>query len=54
MRHLMSSEGNLMTEKEKLEAQKRLSGEETKQLQDLMDKQAESWGHEKRDLQTKI
>lgn len=32
MRHLMSSEGNLMTEKEKLEAQKRLSGEETKQL----------------------
>jgi hypothetical protein len=54
MRALMSSEGNLMTEKEKLEAQKRLSGEEAKQLHDLMDKHAENWSHEKRDLQTKI
>jgi hypothetical protein len=54
MRALMSSEGNLMTEKEKLEAQKRLSGEEAKQLHDLMDKHGENWSHEKRDLQTKI
>ena len=43
-----------MNDKEKLEAQKRISGEETKQLQDLIEKQAESWAHEKRDLQTKI
>jgi len=34
----MSSEGNLMTEKEKLEAQKRMSGEEASKLHELMDK----------------
>jgi len=28
----MSSEGNLLTEKEKLEAQKKMSGEEARQM----------------------
>jgi predicted nucleic acid-binding Zn-ribbon protein len=51
---LLSSEGNLINEKEKLEAQKRMTGEEAKQLHDLMEKQAENWQHEKRDLQAKI
>lgn len=50
MRSLMSSEGNLMTEKEKLEAQKKMSGEEAKQMHDHMEKQAETWASEKRDL----
>lgn len=54
MRSLMSSEGNLMTEKEKLEAQKKMSGDEAKQLHDVMEKQAENWTTEKRDLQLKI
>ena len=43
-----------MTEKEKLEAQKRMSGEEAEKLNDLMDKQGETWNHEKQDLQMKI
>lgn len=50
----MSSEGNLLTEKEKLEAQKKLSGEEARQMQELLEKQAETWQHERRDLQVKI
>jgi len=50
----MSSEGNLLTEKEKLEAQKKISGEEARQMQELVDKQAEMWQHERRDLQVKI
>ena len=32
LRSLMSSEGNLLTEKEKLEAQKKMSGEEARQM----------------------
>lgn len=43
-----------MTEKEKLEAQKRMSGEEAQKLHELLDKQADTWGHEKHDLQLKI
>ena len=50
----MSSEGTLMTEKEKLEAQKRMSGDEVNKLHELLQKQGEAWGNEKRDLQEKI
>lgn len=50
----MSSEGNLMTEKEKLEAQKRMSNDEAQKLHDLVEKQGETWSHEKHDLQLKI
>lgn len=50
----MSSEGKLMTEKEKLEAQKRVSGEEKSMMAEQMERAQGEWAHEKRDLQVKI
>ena len=43
-----------MTEKEKLEAQKRLSGEEKSMMAEQMERAQGEWTQEKRDLQVKI